>query len=244
MTGSAADDAPKAVLDMRDQLRPVGDQKRRGTCVAFAVTAVHEAYRGSCEDTGLPEDLSEEVLFWGAKQIDGNTNDGTRFTSANQALQRWGQPAEHLWPYDGARSQRDTAYIPPADAIAPANCHRATLRPITIDVLHLRRELAAGRPVALGIRIWDGFRRAAIEPLPTPDAKDLYPTGHAVVAVGHDPTRSAVLVRNSWGTNWGSDGYLWVDEGLLGLARAAWAIEDDVEAAAAADGSQQDDVLT
>lgn len=242
MSELAPDPEPDSVIDLRDRLLPVGDQGRRGTCVAFAMTSVHEASRGPHEGTGLPEDLAEEVVFWGAKQIDGDTNDGTRFTSANQALQRWGQPPEHRWSYDDGRDQRDAAYSPPTDAIAAANCYRTTLQPLTIDVPRLRDELTAGRPVALGIRVWDGFRQADVEPLPTPDPTDLYPTGHAVVVVGHDLARSAVLIRNSWGPGWGTDGHLWIDEGLLDLARAAWAIEHEIRGAVNA--PQDDEVLT
>jgi C1A family cysteine protease len=241
MSESAPYTETDSVIDLRDRLRPVGDQGRRGTCVAFAVTSVHEAGRGPCADTGLPEDLAEEVLFWGAKQIDGDTNDGTRFTSADQALQRWGQPAEGLWPYDDSRNQSDATYVPPAEAIAPANCRRTPLRPLTIDVQRLRMELAAGRPVALGIRVWDGFRHARTEPLPVPDPSELYPTGHAVVAVGHDRVRSAVLVRNSWGPHWGNDGHLWIDDGILSLARAAWSVDNQTAGEAA---PEHDEVLT
>lgn len=242
MTEGAPDSEPDTVIDLRNRLLPVGDQGRRGTCVAFALTSVHEADRGPHVEAGLPEDLAEEVLFWGAKQIDGDRNDGTRFTSANQALQRWGQPAEHFWPYGDGRDHRDASYEPPADAIAAPNCYRTTLRPVAIDVATLRAELAMGRPVALGIRVWDGFRHADLEPLPTPDPSELYPTGHAVVAVGHDPGRGAVLIRNSWGLRWGHDGHLWIGDGLLSLSRAAWAIEAETTAVAAA--PQGDEVLT
>jgi C1A family cysteine protease len=31
--------------------------------------------------------------------------------------------------------------------------------------------------------------------------------GHAVMAAGYDETAKRFLVRNSWGTKWGMDGY-------------------------------------
>lgn len=238
------DPATPPVLDLRDRLRPVGDQGRRGTCVAFAVTAIHEADRRPHGDSGRPDDLAEEVLFWGAKQVDGDHADGTRFTSANAALQRWGQPAEQLWPYDDRRDHRVPAYTPPPDAIEPANCYLAMLRPVAAEVDVVYQELDAGRPVVLGIPVWDGFRRAHTEPLPPPQPADVYPTRHAVVAVGHDRGAPALLIRNSWGRRWGNDGHLWVDAALLTLATGAWVVDSSAIASMSMSASPDEEVLT
>jgi len=48
---------------------------------------------------------------------------------------------------------------------------------------------------------------------------------HAVNLVGWDDSRNAWLMRNSWGTNWGEDGYMWIDYGSNSIgAYAAWAM--------------------
>ena len=225
------------VVDLRAQLAPVGDQGRRGTCVAFAVTAIHEHDRSADGDD--PEDLAEEVLFWGAKQLDGDTRAGTRFSSADGALRRWGQPAEELWPYDDGRDHRAADYQPPAAAIEVANCYLSALRPVAVNRSAIEAELVAGRPVVIGIPVWDGLRRAHHQPLPPPDPGDVYPTRHAVVVAGFDRSRNAVLIRNSWGPDWGDDGHLWVDAALLSQASGAWAI--DIAATEPADAN--DDTL-
>ena len=41
--------------------------------------------------------------------------------------------------------------------------------------------------------------------LPKPSEKQL--GGHAVMAVGYDESTKRVLVRNSWGADWGIKGY-------------------------------------
>ena len=47
---------------------------------------------------------------------------------------------------------------------------------------------------------------------------------HAVVIVGWDDARSARHVRNSWGPDWGEDGYIWMRYGGNSIgAYAAWA---------------------
>ena len=175
--------------------------------------------------TSVPEDLCEEVLFWGAKQIDGDTRDGTRFTSASGALDRWGQPREELWPYDELRDLRSPSYRPPDGALDVGACIRGKLRSVRQDVAVIRAELEAGQPVVLGIPIWAALYRGSPEPLPAPSAGEILPTRHAIAIVGHDDDRAAILVRNSWGRGWANDGHLWISDTLLSQAFGAWAID-------------------
>src|SRR5690606_12507461 len=49
-----------------------------------------------------------------------------------------------------------------------------------------------------------------------------------IVLVGWDDSKNAWLMRNSWGTNWGEDGYMWIDYGSNSIgAYAAWAMVDE-----------------
>lgn len=191
--------------------------------MAFAITAVHESNRKSSGDGS--EDLSEETLHWGSKQIDGDLLEGTRMSSADHALRDWGQPVERLWPYDEARDDKHPAYLPPPEAIHPDNCHFSALRSSPFDVATIRQELESGRPVAIGMPVWGAFRMASSQPLPAPSKSELLPTRHAVVVVGHDDHTKAVLIRNSWGAKWGDNGHMWVSEEILQLALGAWVID-------------------
>jgi C1A family cysteine protease len=59
--------------------------------------------------------------------------------------------------------------------------------------------------------------------------------GHANVAVGYDDTiniggqQGALLVRNSWGTGWGLQGYAWLSYKYVtaGLAADWWSLVDE-----------------
>ena len=225
MSDQRATSPGPAAVDLSPHLRPVGDQGRRGTCVAFAVTAAHEHSRGVDRD-GVPEDLSEETLYWGCKQLDGIPACGTNMTAADLALQRWGQPVETLWPYDRTLDDSAPGYQPPPEAIKAQNCYRTLLRSITPSLAAIRAELDAGRPVIIGLSVWEGFRRADTEPLPAPTKSELFPGGHAVVAIGYDPQRAALLIRNSWGVHWGRGGHLWVADAVVPLLLGAWVIAD------------------
>jgi hypothetical protein len=172
----------------------------------------------------VPEDLSEETLYWGCKQLDGIPASGTNMTAADLALQRWGQPTEALWPYDPTLDDCAPGYQPPPEAIKVQNCYRNALRPIAPSLSAIRAELDASQPVIIGLTVWEGFRRADTEPLPAPTKSELLPGGHAVVAIGYDPQRAALLIRNSWGIRWGRGGYLWVADAVVPLLLGAWVI--------------------
>jgi len=76
--------------------------------------------------------------------------------------------------------------------------------------------------------------------IPFPDIeKDKVVDGHAVLAVGYDDNKSlgranpeepsttgAILIRNSWGANWGKQGYGWLpyEYVLEGLTSAWWSL--------------------
>ncbi|HMW40428.1 MAG TPA: C1 family peptidase [Saprospiraceae bacterium] len=48
-------------------------------------------------------------------------------------------------------------------------------------------------------------------------------TNHAIVLVGWDDSKGAWLLRNSWGTNWGENGYMWIKYNSNNVGRrAAW----------------------
>jgi cathepsin L len=49
------------------------------------------------------------------------------------------------------------------------------------------------------------------------------PRRRRISIVGWDDTRNAWLIKNSWGTGWGLNGYGWVDYGRYNIGeQAAW----------------------
>jgi C1A family cysteine protease len=43
--------------------------------------------------------------------------------------------------------------------------------------------------------------------IPVPGKNDSMLGGHAVMAVGYDDSKQAIIFRNSWGSSWGQAGY-------------------------------------
>jgi C1A family cysteine protease len=110
------------------------------------------------------------------------------------------------------------------------------------DVLlnQIKTNLAAGLPSMFGFTVYSSYTQVAATgkiPYPTPGEEIV--GGHAIVAVGYDDTMKikntnpkalettgALLIRNSWGTGWGSNGYGWLpyDYVLKELAVDWWSL--------------------
>lgn len=214
-------------LDLRSRLLPVKDQGGRGTCLAFATTAAHEMAR--LTQVAEADDLAEEVLYWRCKQVDGDHVPGTSFASASDALIRWGQPRESLWPYDPTRNDTDDTYQAPVEALDANACFRAQASPVVAAVDPIKALLLAGTPVMLGIRISLAFMNPNNGYIALPTPEEVIDEGHAVLIVGYQESEEksgAWLIRNSWGTDWGLDGYGYLPYDYLeAYGGETWAIK-------------------
>ena len=212
---AASGDAP-AAFDLRDagKLSLVRDQGRYGTCWAFASLA-------SLESSLLPAaaaDYSENNLAHRAGFALGYDSGGNSYMAAAYLL-RW----------DGPVAEADDPYAPYATTPNPSPAD-ATVRAHVQEVLDLPARKTAADNADLKWAVmtygavyttmyWAGsaYRDAT---------HAYYYTGaganHAVDIVGWDdaypaagfatspPGPGAFLVRNSWGTAFGSGGYFWV----------------------------------
>ena len=63
--------------------------------------------------------------------------------------------------------------------------------------------------------------------VPMPGPSDAPVGGHCVVMVGHDDVTQLFIVRNSWGKDWGKDGYFFMPYAYVlnpNLASDFWTI--------------------
>lgn len=98
------------------------------------------------------------------------------------------------------------------------------------DLNQMRGCLASGYPFVFGFAVYSSFEcpqvaRKGIVPMPASGERQL--GGHAVMAVGYDDYKQGFIVRNSWGKEWGMDGYFMMPYTYLcqsSLASDFWTI--------------------
>lgn len=78
-------------------------------------------------------------------------------------------------------------------------------------VMKVKKSLSEKLPVVIGMFIYDNFMwmRHANDTWNS-TKRTSFKGGHAMVVVGYDDDRQAFELMNSWGTDWGEDGFLWV----------------------------------
>lgn len=197
------------LCDLRSQFGTARDQNVRPTCMAFAASDAHAGVRAGWEP------LSAEWAYYHAVHRDGaNPDDGATLTSMLKVLELDGQPHEAGWPYI-ATPIVDVGGWKPPKAVAPLFRRDGNFVTATFDEILAR--LDTGVPVLVTMQLSNAFytpdQDGMVESAEKPDPN----RKHAVVAVGHGVWASErmMLIRNSWGADWGIGGYAWLTETYL-----------------------------
>ena len=78
-------------------------------------------------------------------------------------------------------------------------------------VSQVKKTLAKKRPVIIGMSIKKNFYLLKDAKYWHPNIGETAPAGgHAMVVVGYDDRKEAFRLFNSWGKNWGDNGFIWV----------------------------------
>ncbi len=193
-------------VDLRAHCPPVETQGLIGSCTAHALVGNLEflAQRSGRR----ARHLSRLFVYYNARVIEGTaaTDDGAMIRNGVKSLVKQGVCAETLWPY----RVRRFAEMPPAPCYAEARDRQVTSYHRIRGLEQMRQCLAEGYPFVFGLTTYAAFeseevKRTGVLDLPNRGEKEC--GGHSVCAVGYDDSAQRLLVRNSWGKDWGLHGY-------------------------------------
>lgn len=184
------------------------DQGSLGCCTGFGNEFVDRFVRFK---GGHPAFVGSRLfVYYGERVIEGTVNEdsGASIRDGIKAMARWGVCPEKDCPYVISKFARK----PTKKAFT--NAERAQiLQYRRVAPSQIRSVLTSGWPVVFGFTVYESFEskevsRTGIVPLPGPAEQVL--GGHCTVIVGHNDAQKRFKVRNSWGTDWGDDGYFYL----------------------------------
>ena len=196
---------PPAV-DLRPGCSPVEDQGQLGSCTANALVGNLEFLE---KQAGKPvADLSRLFIYYNERAMEGTINEdsGAMIRDGVKSLVNLGVCAEKNWPYTIGKF----TVKPTAACFKAALKHQVLSYHRILTLQQMKQCLAEGYPFVFGFSVYEGFESADVAKtgqlnLPTPKEKQM--GGHAIMAVGYDDSTQRLLIRNSWGTDWGLQGY-------------------------------------
>jgi C1A family cysteine protease len=231
-------------VDLSYWCSPVEDQGVLNTCTACAGVGLLEYF--AKRTFGEFEDLSPLFLYKAARDLRQRFGDvGAPLRDIMRSMILFGVAPERYWPYRPENLDAE----PPTFCYSYAQNYQ-TLKYFRLDradlptrdlLLKAKAVLAAGFPCMFGFTVYTSiYNRDNITAgyIPFPDGKrDRVVGGHAVVAVGYNDYKripfpdgsdraGALLIRNSWGREWGLGGYGWLpyEYVLRGLTGDWWSL--------------------
>lgn len=213
----------KPKVDLRSQMPPVFNQGRLGSCTANALCGMRQFFAMKHGDTTA---LSRLYLYWHEREIEGTINEdsGAMLRDGMKVLKKLGCCPEDDFPYDIRRF----AEKPSARAEADAPKYRIKSYHRVRSLHELKTCLNHGLPVAIGIKVYESFEsrevaETGIVPVPNVEFEEFL-GGHAVLCVGYEDENEWLIVRNSWGEEWGDRGYCYIpyEFAHAGLIVDAW----------------------
>lgn len=230
-------------MDLKDWCSPIENQGSLGSCTANAGVGIVEYFERRA--FGRYIGASRLFLYKVARNMLHLTGDaGAHLRTTMGALVLFGVPPEEYWPYRIADFDKEPSPFCYAFAQNYQAISYYRLDPMMTSknelITRIKTLLAAGLPSMFGFTVYSSISQAEkTGEIPYPTTGERVLGGHAVDAIGYDDgkkiknvsvegveTTGALLIRNSWGTQWGIEGYGWLpyEYVMKGLAIDWWSL--------------------
>jgi C1A family cysteine protease len=199
----------KESVDLREWDTIVESQDSLGSCSANAITNAYEL----CVNRMYPKyftHLSRLFVYYNTRVEHGivEEDEGMFLRDGMKSLTKFGVCAESLWPYDIEKFTEQ----PTEECYEDAEKRKILKYQKLTSVYYIAQVLNNNKPVVFGMTIYDSFMNLneRISTVNFPSRKENSLGGHAMCMVGYDLEKRLFLAKNSFGPDWGDNGYCWI----------------------------------
>jgi len=197
-------------MDYRSLMPPIWDQGQTSSCTAHGIAAGIAYAR---KEENLPFFVPSRLFIYANERIeegDLNQDGGAEIRTGIKCVATQGAPDETFWPFDMSK-----LLLKPDDAAYTAALTDLVGEYQNVDINEnsVLSALAGNFPVIFGVTLYSSFDSdtvAADGQVPMPQNTEKVLGGHCMVIVGALIEQKMFIVRNSWGTEWGDQGYCYM----------------------------------
>ncbi|WP_295448290.1 C1 family peptidase [uncultured Thiodictyon sp.] len=201
-----------AKVDLRPQMTSIEDQGQTNSCTANATAGAFEYLFKRHQ--GVNQDVSRLYIYYNARYVDDPdqiADEGATISNVIEGLKQYGACTEKTWTFDEASVNAE----PEPGAYDEGACFMVeNAKLVPVELAAWKTALAAGNPIIFGLELFDSFdkhRKPGLVPTPSgAEAARGTHAGHAMLCVGYSDPDEVFIVRNSWGTAWGDQGYCYI----------------------------------
>ena len=190
---------------------PARDQQSCGSCVAFGTISAFESVIQIDLGNKLDIDLSEAHLFYCGG---GSCSQGWTVSKSVNYIETYGVPLESCYPYTPRQSKCNKT-CPDWETQAIKLIDGARIKSFPPKISDVQEALIEFGPLVTTFTVYSDF--FAYNSGIYEHVSGGVAGGHAVAIVGYDNVNEYWICKNSWGKNWGENGFFRIKYGECGI---------------------------
>jgi len=219
----APEDGSKADLPIAMDLTPYCPEVRHqglifscvGWAAGYGALSIQRAILNRCTEQAVITRNAHSALFLYNQIRTEDCRKGSRISDAMRLLMEQGDCLARQFDFDVNDCQQapDSTLATHAKRFAIEDFLTlfGTKEDPAVKVQRVKVVLSKNKPVVIGMMVLRNFYELKNAQYWHPTLGNTAPAGgHAMVVVGYDDRKEAFRLMNSWGKNWGDNGFIWV----------------------------------